>query len=115
MEIGIKLKQIRELKQYKREYLADKLGLSEKTIARIENNEISPTINRLCELAAVLDVSVAEILDFDVKQIFNNTPQNQQGGEFNAYNATDVRQIKELYERLLIEKDRVIETLQRMS
>jgi transcriptional regulator with XRE-family HTH domain len=82
-----------------------------KTIARIETNEMSPTIQRLAELAKILEVSVAEILEFDAKQVFNNSPNNQHVGEFNAYNAVDVKSIKELYERLLSEKDIMISEL----
>jgi len=60
-----------------------------------------------------LDVSIAEILDFDAKQVFNNNSENLQGGEFNAYNAIDVKSIKELYERLLSEKGLMITELKR--
>jgi transcriptional regulator with XRE-family HTH domain len=111
MKIGNKLKQIRELKGFKRSYLAMELGTSEKTIARIELDEISPTIDRLEQMALVLGVSIEEILGFDAKQVFQNMSHGQQGGEFNAYNATDVKLIKELYERMLSEKDAIINDL----
>ena len=55
---------------------------------------MSQTIQRLAELAKILEVSVAKILEFDAKQVFNNSPNNQHGGEFNAYNAIDVKSIK---------------------
>lgn len=102
MEVGVKLK---------REYVADQLSVSTKTIARIENNELSPTLLRLTQIAKVLEVSISEILEFDAKQVFNNNPLNMQGGEYTAYNATSIKEVKELYERLLNAKDKEIELL----
>ena len=111
MKIGQNLKRIRELQNLKREYIAELLGVSVKTYSRLETDEVSPTLERLSEIADCLSVSVSEILDFDSKTVFNNVTHNQQG-EYVAYNATEIKQVQDLYKRLLSEKEAVISALQ---
>ena len=72
----IKIKQIRELKNYTQEYVAGKLGLSTRAYSKIETGETQLTINRLNEISAVLGVEPMKILGFDDKQVFNNCKQD---------------------------------------
>ena len=73
---GIKIKQIRELKNFTQEYVAQKLGLSTRAFSKIETGETQLTINRLNEISAVLGIGPMEVLGFDDKQIFNNCKQD---------------------------------------
>ena len=61
-EINLKIKQLRELKSYTQEYMADKLNVSNSTYSRIETGQQDITISRLAEIAAVLDVETWELL-----------------------------------------------------
>ena len=72
----IKIKKIRELKNYSQEYVADKLGLSTRAYSKIETGETQLTINRLNELSEIFEVDPIEVLGFDDKQIFNNCEQH---------------------------------------
>jgi len=72
----IKIKQIRELKNFTQEYVAQKLGLSTRAYSKIETGETQLTINRLNEISAVLGIGPMEVLGFDDKQIFNNCKQD---------------------------------------
>jgi transcriptional regulator with XRE-family HTH domain len=72
----IKIKQIRELKNFTQEYVAQQLGLSTRAYSKIETGETQLTINRLNEISAVLKVPPMEILGFDEKQVFNNCKQD---------------------------------------
>ena len=90
MKIGLKLKRIREKNNYKREYVAELLGVSAKTYSRLETDEVSPTLERLSEIAHCLNVTVSEILELDTSNVFNNVTHHQQG-EYNAYNSTEVK------------------------
>jgi transcriptional regulator with XRE-family HTH domain len=73
---GIKIKQIRELKNFTQEYVAQKLGLSTRAFSKIETGETQLTINRLNEISAVLGIGPMEVLGFDDKQVFNNCKQD---------------------------------------
>lgn len=67
----IKLKQIRELKNFTQEYVALQLGLSARAYSRIETGETELTINRLNEICRVLEVDPMQLLEFDSQRIFN--------------------------------------------
>ena len=66
-----KIKQIRELKNFTQEYVAQQLGLSTRAYSKIETGETQLTINRLNEISAILGVPPMEVLGFDDKNIFN--------------------------------------------
>ena len=76
MNIGDKIRKVRELKGYKQEYVAGKLGLSVTAYGNIERNESSLSFERLEEIAEVLEVSVQDILNipeqFNVQSIVNS-------------------------------------------
>ena len=72
----IKLKQIRELKNFTQEYVAGKLNLSTRAYSKIETGETQLTINRLNEISKVLGIEPLEILGFDYKQVFNHCKQD---------------------------------------
>ncbi|HEV7333138.1 MAG TPA: helix-turn-helix transcriptional regulator [Flavisolibacter sp.] len=88
MNIGDKIRKVRELKGYKQEYVAGKLGLSVTAYGNIERNESSLTFDRLEEIAEVLEVSVQDILNipeqFNVHSIVNSQVGFSQSG-FNYY------------------------------
>ena len=71
----IKIKQIRELKNFTQEYVASQLGLSTRAYSKIEAGETQLTNNRLNEISAILGIQPLEVLGFDHKQIFNNCKQ----------------------------------------
>jgi transcriptional regulator with XRE-family HTH domain len=72
----IKIKQLRELKNFTQEYVAQKLGLSTRAYSKIETGETQLTINRLNEISDILGIEPMEILGFDEKQVFNNCKQD---------------------------------------
>ena len=71
-QAGIKLKQLRELKNFTQEYMAQQLGLSTRAYSKIESGETQLTINRLNEIAAILEVDPIQALGFDHQNVFNN-------------------------------------------
>jgi transcriptional regulator with XRE-family HTH domain len=72
----VKIKQIRELKNFTQEYMAQQLGLSTRAYSKIESGETQLTIHRLNEISAIFGVPPMEILGFDDKQVFNNCKQD---------------------------------------
>jgi transcriptional regulator with XRE-family HTH domain len=50
----IKIKQLRELKNFTQEYMAQQLGLTTRAYSKIETGETQLTINRLNEISKIL-------------------------------------------------------------
>jgi transcriptional regulator with XRE-family HTH domain len=71
----IKLKTLREMKNFTQEYMAEQLGLTTRAYSKIESGETQLTINRLNEISAILGVDPIEALGFDHQNIFNNCTQ----------------------------------------
>ena len=65
MNLGEKIRRIRHLKALKQETLADKLGMSVNGYGKIERNEGSISVDRLVQIAHVLEVDIKYILDFE--------------------------------------------------
>lgn len=71
----IKIKQLRELKNFTQEYMAQQLSLSTRAYSKIESGETQLTINRLNEISEILGIDPIEVLGFDHQNIFNNCTQ----------------------------------------
>lgn len=110
----LKIKQIRELKNFTQDYMAQQLGLSTRAYSKIETGETQLTINRLNEISRILGITPVEVLGFDDKQVFNNCKQHGNIG-INHINLpeklieqyeTTIKSLKEQIEimKLLLEK-----------
>jgi len=110
-ELGKNIRQLRELKGFTQQNLSDAIEISQKSLSRIENGQNSPTFELLQKICAELNIELNQLLEFTEQNIFNSYTLNQSGGEFKAYNNTNVEQIVSLYERLLREKDEIIAIL----
>ncbi len=67
-ELAQRIKVLRNRKGFSQEELADKTGLSLRTIQRIENGETEPRGDSLKRLAAAFDVSADEITDWTIQE-----------------------------------------------
>ena len=65
------IKKFRELKEITREQMASDLGLSVSGYAKLERGEIEVTLNRLADIATVLDVEISQLLSINLRNIFN--------------------------------------------
>ncbi|WP_396170863.1 helix-turn-helix domain-containing protein [Flavobacterium sp.] len=97
----IKIKQIRELKNFTQEYVSQQLGLSTRAYSKIETGETQLTINRLNEISAILEVQPMEVLGFDDKKVFN------------FYNSNDINNVKNMNmpEKLIQQYEETIQAL----
>jgi len=71
MSVGKKIKQLRELRNFTQAYMADELKMSIGGYGKIERDETDITINRLNQIAKILNTNLATILNFDSNQVFN--------------------------------------------
>jgi len=94
-----KIKNIRELKNYTQEYMAERLGVTQAGYSKIEKGKTSLSYEKLVEIGRILDVSVEDIISFDYDRYFNNF--NKITGNNNGsilINADNTSTLKELYE-----------------
>ncbi|MEK3658206.1 XRE family transcriptional regulator [Paenibacillus sp. FSL F4-0236] len=60
---GKNIKKYRDMRNYSLQVLAEKVGLTKKTIQRYENGEIKIDMNRLKDLSVALDVTVNQLTE----------------------------------------------------
>lgn len=71
LNLGDKIKKLRELKNYTQQYLADELDLSISQYGKIERNQTEITINRLMKISQVLEIDLHALIAFNEAGIFN--------------------------------------------
>lgn len=103
------LKHLRELRDFTQAYLAVSLGISARAYSKIEQGSSRLSVKRLYQIAEVLEVSVNDILQFSNELYFNSN--SQEPVSKNTAIMEDVEGLKDLYERLLSEKDIQIQLL----
>ena len=85
MGIGHKLRRIREIKNYSQDYIAQKLDISAKAYSKIENEETRLSVDRLYQLADILEVKPEDLLNFDEKVVIHSISNSGNGDGF-VYN-----------------------------
>ena len=73
MQIGTKIKQLRELRNYTQAYMAHSLQMSLNGYGRLERDEVDMTLQRLERIAKLLGVDLLQILCFDENRVFNGS------------------------------------------
>jgi len=97
----IKIKQIRELKNFTQEFVATQLGLTTRAYSKIESGETQLTINRLNEISEILGVEPMEVLGFDDKQVFNNCKQEGNQNTIGTTNFYFPEKLMQQYEKTI--------------
>jgi transcriptional regulator with XRE-family HTH domain len=107
--IGTNIKKIRELKNFTQEYMAEKLGITQPTYARVEKEDADLTITRLTQISTILEVSLDELIHFNPKGVFNNygSYKGTQTGDYieGDYSKEYIELLKEKIQRLEAELD----------
>ncbi len=105
MEVADKIRKLRVQKGYSQEYLADRLGISQKTYSNIEAGKSRLDIRLLDDLAEVLEVGVEELL-------FSDKTINQVNKD-NAVGYGYVETLHILSEKLIEQYEKRIELLEK--
>lgn len=91
MEVGHKIRRIREIKGIKQETIANQIGIAVSSFGKIERGEIQLSVERLQAIAEALELPVNAILEYDegVNNFFNSNTFNTTGlgGFFNTSNS----------------------------
>lgn len=77
-QIGTKIRQLRAIKHWSRQQVADKLEMSVTGYGGIERGETDISITRLAQLAEVFEISLSDLLGWNEKTIFSITQDNSQ-------------------------------------
>lgn len=107
LNIGGKIRQIRDVNNLSMAQVADKLGISARMYANIENETSNITLKRLISICNVFECTLEQLLGFSEKNIFNFQNSQEKNGTINQ----GVINEKELVKNLLEAKDELIHQL----
>jgi len=110
---GNKIRTIRELRGYSQEYVAAKLDIAQNTYSKLETNQTKLSTEMLDKIAAVLDVSINDILSEEPIVLNFYGINHGAQGKFDLIEHLHTGQ-KELYEKLLVSKDEEIAHLKQL-
>jgi transcriptional regulator with XRE-family HTH domain len=99
MNVGERIKKLRELKNFTQQHMAQELNLSLSGYGKIERNETDISISKLEKISAILGVDINTILSFDEKHIFNFTNNQTANGIVQNQYTTQTELIEELIEQ----------------
>jgi|TARA_R110000787_G_scaffold266513_1_gene372648 transcriptional regulator with XRE-family HTH domain len=75
--IGLKIRQLRELRGFSQEYMASKLSLSQRQYSKIERNEAKIDWNKIVQISDILEITPFNLVSFDDTLIFNNNSTSE--------------------------------------
>ena len=99
MKIGDNIKKLRELRNYTQEYMAGGLDMSINGYGKIERDEVEITLTKLEKIAALLEVSVNQILQFDSISILNFQHSNYAHGNVDRQQINDDDALRKILEQ----------------
>lgn len=80
MQIGTRLRQLRENKGYSQQNVADPLGMEQPNYQKFESDRAQPKLNLLEKLADFYKVSLAELISSDENNVhIQNNNHNHNG------------------------------------
>jgi transcriptional regulator with XRE-family HTH domain len=80
--LGTKIRQIRELKGFSQEYVASKIGITQRAYSKMERDEIKLDWDKITTIAQVFDMDPMDIVSFDDNLIFNNCSMSGKAHQF---------------------------------
>lgn len=119
-EILQRIKEYRKKKGFSYDTMAHELTTSPAAYRKIELNQTKLTVERLFQIAKILEVSVGSILDIEANSQLNqinndnSTGYLQQIENFHQENKERNEKIELLYEARIKDKDGMIAQLQKM-
>lgn len=105
-----KIKKLRSELEITQQQMADKMNMHLKTWQKIESGVTKLDIERLKLIAEVLDTTVEDLINVEDSIYINEIKNNDVGFNNSAITINHgTESEKELYERLISEKDKIIE------
>lgn len=96
LNIGEKIRKVRDLRGFSQEYVAQKLGVSQRSYGKLETGETKLDIPRIEKISDILGVEPVSLITFDEKMLFTNYNKAEtQTGFFSTYQSSE--QERELF------------------
>ena len=96
-KIGQNIRKLRELRNFTQQYMAEKLEMTQGNYARIENEEIHLSEERLQKISGLLGYSSEFIIQFDVEKIHDMVAEKK-GSVKEVFQYQISPELKQLYE-----------------
>lgn len=103
-DINAIIRQIRLEKGFSQDYVAKKLGISQKAYSNIENNVTQITLNRLKNIAEVMAIKVDILINQDLL--------SADGSRLTANDTLHINKAIDKYEDIISQQKRLIELLE---
>ncbi len=94
MNIGEKVRVIRELRGYSQEYMSIQLNVSQTTYSRIENETTKIDLPKLISISEILNITLVNLLQFDINKI--NCLSENKNNENENNRSVDLHSLYEL-------------------
>jgi transcriptional regulator with XRE-family HTH domain len=91
-----KIKNIRELRNYTQQYMADQLGITQAGYSKIEKGKTIISHTKLVEISTIFEVSIEDIINFDSQRCIKSLNRVKDNNSVNFNNNCNV--LKGLYE-----------------
>lgn len=114
MDIGKNLQVIRELNIYTQAYMAERLGISQKSYSNLERAKNDITIDVLLKIADIHQISLAKVLELNAEAILNSNSQTGGISCINNNQAIFYNCEKEEFQQLLKSQTELIQAQQQM-
>ena len=101
LNIGHKIKKLRELKNLTQEHMANSIGISQGAYSRMESGETEITYSKLEKISEELGLKPEEIIAFNESVVFN-VMNNQTGNGLVINNSQLSEGEKNLYEQQIL-------------
>jgi transcriptional regulator with XRE-family HTH domain len=96
LNIGNKIKKLRELKNLTQEHMASVIGVTQSAYSRLELGETEITYSKLARIAGELGMKPEDVISFNESMVFN-VMHNQTGNGLIIQNNTLVNEERDLY------------------
>lgn len=71
MNLGQKIKKLRELKNLTQEFVASEIGMNQGSYCKIESGATDIPFSKLVQIASILGLQPEDIISFNEKMVFN--------------------------------------------
>jgi len=105
--VGKRISKIRRLRGYSEEYMAQRLGVSQRQYSRYETGESTLAPEKLTVVCEVLEVEQEDLLNFDERLVFNHCHQANTFGPGNASYEGGTALIEQLREQVRHHQDEI--------
>jgi transcriptional regulator with XRE-family HTH domain len=96
-KLGQNIRKLRELRNFTQQYMAEKLEMTQGNYARIENEEIHLSDDRLQKISGLLGYSTEFIIQFDVEKIHDMVSEKKDQSK-DVFSFQISPELKHLYE-----------------